>query len=129
MPLILRGVDFSADTDGDAAHHIRLMIRCMSVENETPAQRAERLQQERDRAIAWISEKWKQRYCPICGESSWTVDNVVEVRQFEMGNIVIGGDSTIFPLVPIVCDNCGYTFFINALRSKTIARPAGSENA
>ncbi|KAA8820489.1 hypothetical protein CSQ85_01510 [Bifidobacterium rousetti] len=101
----------------------------MPTENETPEQRAERLQQEQGRAIAWISEKWKRQQCPICDGTEWTVGNVVEVRQFEDGNIVLGGGSTLIPLVPISCSDCGYTFFINALKSGTIKRPEGPASA
>lgn len=98
----------------------------MPTENETPEQRAARLQRERDKAVEWISTKWLHQQCPICEHSTWNVDDVVELRQFEGGTLVLGGQSTIIPLVPITCNNCGYTFFINALKSKTIEPPQGS---
>ena len=54
--------------------------------------------------------------CPICGKSQWSVNNVVtEMREFQNGNLIIGGESSIMPFVSITCNNCANTLFVNAI--------------
>lgn len=92
----------------------------MPVDNETQEQRAQRLQKQREKAASWIQSIWKRQVCPICEGRSWNVEDIFEIRQFEGGNLVIGGNSSLIPLVPITCDKCGYTFFLNAIKAGII---------
>lgn len=67
--------------------------------------------------ITFVKEKWKNQVCPMCGARSWTVsDKMFELREFNDGNLVIGGpNASIIPIVPVTCSNCGNTVMINAL--------------
>lgn len=63
-----------------------------------------------------INEKWaKPIACPTCKANSWNIsDNVFELRDFNYGNMVIGG-VPIIPIVPVICHNCGNTILVNPL--------------
>lgn len=58
---------------------------------------------------------WKaERNCPICISSRfWCVKSVVEVRDFNEGNLPHG--AAITPIVNVACANCGYTVLFNAI--------------
>jgi predicted nucleic-acid-binding Zn-ribbon protein len=53
--------------------------------------------------------------CPVCGTNNWTVGEVVELRLFHGGGLILGGGG-ILPLVPMVCNNCAYTHLFSAIR-------------
>ncbi|RHU95684.1 hypothetical protein DXC04_08415 [Dorea sp. OM07-5] len=60
--------------------------------------------------------------CPLCGNNHWNIsDQVFQAVEFDYKGILIGGTS--FPMVPLTCDNCGNTYFINALKSGLIDPP------
>ncbi len=67
--------------------------------------------------IKFIDDKWHASVCPMCGGGEWGVsEKVFELREFNEGNIVIGGsNSAVSPVIPVTCRNCGNTVFINAL--------------
>lgn len=63
----------------------------------------------------------KTSRCSTCGASSWIVnDTIFEMREFQGGNLVIGGGTAILPVIPVTCKNCGQTIFFNALSLKLI---------
>lgn len=68
-----------------------------------------------------LESKWtKARICPICGNTLWQInDTIFELPEFHGGNVVLGTGS-VFPVIPISCSNCGYSFFINAILGKAI---------
>lgn len=54
--------------------------------------------------------------CPLCGERGWSVPDVMyELREYNFGDLVIGGNMGIIPVIPLVCNNCGNTVLINAV--------------
>ena len=60
--------------------------------------------------------------CPLCGNIHWNIsDQVFQAVEFDYKGILTGGAS--FPMVPLTCDNCGNTYFINALKSGLIDPP------
>lgn len=67
--------------------------------------------------IQFLNERWKGAVCPLCGTGNWqVVDKYFELREFNDGNLVLGGpNSSIIPVIPVSCNNCGNTVFINAL--------------
>ena len=70
--------------------------------------------EKRNRAAAWLEENWTGiRQCPVCTTNQWTVGDIVELRLFEGGGLVVGGP--VYPLVPVICNKCGNTFLINAI--------------
>ena len=68
--------------------------------------------------INHINKKWTNQSCPYCGNRAWTIaDKVFELREFNDGNIIVGGSSSILPVIPVTCNNCGHTVFVNAMSS------------
>lgn len=72
--------------------------------------------------VKYVNDKWTNPICPMCGSRSWNVtDKIFELREFNDGNIVLGGpNSALLPVIPVTCENCGNTIFINALASGLI---------
>ena len=64
----------------------------------------------------------KSIVCPICGRNQWSVNNVVtEMREFQNGNLIIGGESSIMPFVSITCNHCAHTLFVNAILAGVVS--------
>lgn len=60
---------------------------------------------------------WKNKICDVCSEKSWNInDTIFELREFQGGGMVIGGNSSIQPLISMTCNNCGNTKFLNAIK-------------
>lgn len=74
------------------------------------------------RLIKFIDDKWRNSACPMCGKRAWGVsEKVFELREFNEGNLIIGGpDSAVSPVIPVTCRNCGNTVFINALSTRLL---------
>lgn len=65
--------------------------------------------------------------CPLCNNNDWQVESaVVEFREFQNGNFVIGGKSAIIPAIPLTCRHCGSLHFVNAI-SLGIIKPNSNE--
>ena len=68
-----------------------------------------------------LKRTWTERTCPVCRRQVWTVPKCqFEVREFSGGALVIGGDMNLFVVIPVVCEECGYTHFFSATRSGVI---------
>lgn len=68
-----------------------------------------------EKLLKKMDKLWKNKQCPICGETAWGIDPTI-VTPIEVGenkSIQLGGKFR--PLITTTCDTCGYTFFINAL--------------
>lgn len=93
----------------------------MPVENETDEECEKRRKQQSDAALKWLQQKWTQpRKCPICGDIDWGVNQVFQLLEYKDDGIPIGFNIGVFPVTPVVCNKCGYTFFMNALRSGVV---------
>ena len=69
-----------------------------------------------DKVIRFLQEKWQGRTCPMCQAGNWSVsDQVFEMREFNGGNRILGGKSSILPVIPVTCANCGNIIFVNAI--------------
>lgn len=80
-----------------------------------------------EKLINHLNEKWGKP-CPMCGSNNWNVsDKIYELREFHDGNLIIGS-GPIFPVVPVSCNNCGNSIFVNALVSGAIERPKEEPN-
>lgn len=65
--------------------------------------------------------------CPICGNKEWVIgDTIFESREFQNGNIIVGGNSSVMPFLTLTCSNCGYTMLLNAIKYGLI-QPDGKE--
>lgn len=64
-----------------------------------------------------LKTKWvAPAVCPVCRSNDWQVaTEVFELREFNGGNMVIGGGSAVFPISPVTCKTCGNTLLINSL--------------
>lgn len=62
----------------------------------------------------WLHEKWKNRTCPICSDSRWTVSpDLIAPPLLRPRAIMFGG--TLYPLVQLFCQNCGHAHFFSAV--------------
>jgi hypothetical protein len=60
--------------------------------------------------------------CSICSSNDWSAtDTIFELREFQRGSLTIGGNQSIYPVIPITCNKCGNTLFINAIRIGILA--------
>ena len=87
----------------------------MSTE-ETPED-LQRQQQQRDKAKAWLEQKWTSSHaCPMCSGTNWEVSSVMELRQFNGASFVVK-PGPIVPVFLVTCPNCGYVHTVNAVAS------------
>jgi len=62
--------------------------------------------------------------CNICHGKSWSVtENIFQMLEYKDGKIVLGGSVSILPLIPITCNDCGNTIFINAIKVGLVSPP------
>lgn len=77
--------------------------------------------------VDFLNQKWNGHDCPVCGGGPWNVsDDIFEIRDYNNGNLVIGG-GPIIPVIPVTCMNCGNTIFINAILAGVVKRDNGEE--
>lgn len=66
--------------------------------------------------------------CPLCGNGQWTFnDTIFQLPEFDTKGLIVGG--VVFPVIPLTCDNCGNTYFINVLSAGLMDKPKNSEEA
>ncbi len=74
--------------------------------------------------IAHLNGHWQGRGCPLCGGTSWHVnENVFELRSFFRGDLVLGAPSQILPVVAVTCRTCSQVVFVNAIGAGAIEPP------
>ena len=70
-------------------------------------------QEQVELAQKWLDEKWKFRTCPICAESSWIMSpSLIAPPLLVKSAITLSG--RIYPLVQVICTNCGFVHFFSA---------------
>lgn len=75
---------------------------------------------DNDKIIAHLNSKWEGRNCQMCETGKWSVsDSIFELREYNQGNMVIGS-GPIIPIVPVICENCGNTILVNAIKAGLI---------
>ena len=63
-------------------------------------------------AIAWITARMgSDPKCPMCSGSDWTLGDMP--LRVQASDALVGGLG--FPLLGLVCENCGNTQFLNML--------------
>lgn len=71
---------------------------------------------KQNQLIAKLNGFRHSNICSVCGNSKWSAsDTIFELREFKEGNLIIGGNQPIFPVMPITCNICGNTNFINPI--------------
>jgi len=75
-------------------------------------------EEQRKKLLEKLNEVWRQpRTCTVCGRNEWDVSEIVfELREFHGGDMIIGGQSAIAPLIQISCKNCSHTLLFNAIK-------------
>ena len=87
--------------------------------------------EQAQKVISHITDKTQGRpiVCPICSHNQWIVNNVItEMREFQNGNFIIGGDSSIMPFVSLTCNHCAHTLFINAILAGIVSPQPQPDN-
>jgi hypothetical protein len=77
-------------------------------------------QEQQEKIRQAVREKWGEPPppCSMCGSRSWEIaGQIFELREFQQGALVAGGAQTLYPVVPILCGNCGNTIFLNAIKA------------
>ena len=63
----------------------------------------------------WIEKVWiGSKKCPICESEEWLVCKISEVREYGGGSFNVG--SPVMPVIPVICNICGYTMLFNAIK-------------
>jgi hypothetical protein len=61
-----------------------------------------------------------------CNAHNWILnDKVFELREFQGGGLIIGGESSVFPVITVTCKDCGNTYFFNAILLGVIEKGDG----
>ena len=73
--------------------------------------------QQQKTLIEKINQIWTGPHqCIVCFKHEFNIsDRVFELREFHGGNMMIGGNSQIYPVITLTCANCGNTIFLNAI--------------
>jgi len=75
-----------------------------------------KLTEEQKRSVQEKLSYFISHSCEVCNGREWVLnDTIFETREFNGGNLVIGGQSGIFPLITVSCKNCGRSHFFNAI--------------
>jgi len=78
---------------------------------------------QQQRFNEWLRTKWHHGACPVCQTNSYTAGSAIfQMFEFAGGGLRLGG-GPIYPVIPVVCANCGYTVFINAIVAGALAAP------
>jgi hypothetical protein len=65
-------------------------------------------------ARRWFDEHWTgSGDCPICQTDGWQIGTVSVLPAFKSGFPTV--PSTVLPVVPVICNTCGFTHFFNAV--------------
>lgn len=57
--------------------------------------------------------------CPLCGKDSWTfVNKIYHLRELEQTKA--NEKINVMPVIALCCDNCGNTYFINAVLNRLV---------
>jgi hypothetical protein len=73
-------------------------------------------EQDRDKFVSKLKQLNWDGTCAVCKQKEWNItDTIFEMREFQGGNLVVGGSSVIIPLVVVTCKNCGNMIFLNAI--------------
>lgn len=70
------------------------------------------------RAGEWATKYWgeKPHPCFVCGADDWMFLEIVDVTIPPLA----GREPMVYSLLPVICRNCGYTVFANAIAAGVI---------
>lgn len=82
---------------------------------------------QKAKIVAWLIEKWGKGNpqgiprCEKCNhpQMTWSVgQDIITALIFANGSVNVGG--TLYPVISIMCSNCGNTHYVNAIISGII---------
>ena len=74
-------------------------------------------EEQRSKLVEKLNSMGSPTICPLCNSGEWNVsDTIFELREFQGGSLVVGGDHSIYPVIPLTCNECGNTYFLNPLK-------------
>ena len=78
---------------------------------------------------AWFKEKWKITLaCPVSGKTQWQIANYLATTPiYTPGSYGLPGRSYAF--VQVLCPECGYSMFFNAIRLGLLPPAKEAEHA
>lgn len=85
------------------------------------------------KAIQFLNKKWKNAQCPYCGCKTFSISTEVfkiersikKEKEDEDGTKSYRWRQLVLPIVPISCDNCKNTTFINLSHDLNIDEDKG----
>ena len=78
-------------------------------------------EEQREKLLELLVQSGETQPCAICGGVDLhIVDYIFELREFAKGDLTAGG--TVFPVVPLLCKNCGCTRFVSAIVAGILPR-------
>ncbi len=72
-----------------------------------------------DKVQAWLQAKCTAMVCPCCGSNTWGPGELGAMLPMQGGNLTFNGSTT--PVVPIVCQVCGFVRFFSAIMLGLVA--------
>jgi ribosomal protein S27AE len=80
-------------------------------------------QDQANRIIQQLNDDRDRRLpCGVCGNNNWIInDTIWEIREFNGGDFVLGGNTSLMPMISISCSKCGNTHFLNAIKLGVIS--------
>lgn len=65
--------------------------------------------------------------CAFCGNRRWNITSkVFQLMEFDLNGLNLGGAT--YPVIPVTCNNCGNTLFINAIAAGLLEPNLSSPN-
>ena len=72
---------------------------------------------EREIVLAKFGELAPDAICPICESGELHVmDTIFELREYQGGQLKLGGRTSIIPVIPASCPECGHIQLFSAVR-------------
>lgn len=66
--------------------------------------------------------------CPVCGQKHWAAnDRVYEARDYLGGGISVG-EGRVMPFILVICQDCGYTMWFNAVAAGILESEKGKKS-
>jgi hypothetical protein len=91
------------------------------VEKQASPQPGSLTPEQQSRAKGWLESKWQKSDCPWHGPTVWQIGLLTQIGPYSQGSVFLGGP--VYPAITVICTNCGYMVFINAIQAGILDRP------
>lgn len=81
---------------------------------------------QRQQAMEWLNSKTSLLgKCPLCGDRGWAIlADFLKVTSFSASSLTGFGD-VAYPCFGVICNNCGNTHFVNAIKAGLLGADPG----